>query len=355
MPKSRLLFAGAFFAAAQFAAPAVSWAADAPKVVASIKPIHSIVAAIMQGVGKPELLVNGAASPHTYSLRPSEARALQNADLVIYVSPDLESFLDKPLKSLSSNAKVMELAEAKGVETLEMREGGAFEPHHHGDAHDDDHDDHDHHDGDHDHDHDHDHADAHDHTDHDHADADHADAHEHEHHHDEGDPHIWMSPENGKAIATDITQELAEIDPAHADFYRANLKSLLGKIDATKDDLASQIAPVKDKPFIVFHDAYQYLEHSFGLQAVGSITISPDRKPGAKRLHDIEDKIKSSGAACVFAEPQFKPAIVQSVVADTGARTGTLDPLGANIDAGPNAYIEILSQNISSLASCLKG
>ncbi|RCK44441.1 zinc transporter [Thalassospira profundimaris] len=348
MPKSRLLFAGAFFAAAQFAVPAASWAADAPKVVASIKPIHSIVAAIMQGVGKPELLVNGAASPHTYSLRPSEARALQNADLVIYVSPELESFLAKPLKSLSANAKVMELAEAKGVETLEMREGGAFEAHHHGDEHEDGHDDHDHdhHDGDHDHAEDADH-------DHDHTDVEHAE--EHEHHHDEGDPHIWMSPENGKAIATDITEELAEIDPAHADFYRANLKSLLGKIDATKDDLASRVAPVKDKPFIVFHDAYQYLEHSFGLHAVGSITISPDRKPGAKRLHDIEDKIKSSGATCVFAEPQFKPAIVQSIVADTGARTGTLDPLGANIDAGPNAYIEILSQNIDHLASCLEG
>ncbi len=364
MSKSRMLAAGAFLAAAQFVVPAAAWAADAPKVVASIKPIHSIVAAIMQGVGKPELLVNGAASPHTYSLRPSEARALQNADLVIYVSPELESFLDKPLKSLSSNAKVMELAEAKGVETLDMREGGAFEPHHHGDAHDDDHDhedhDHDHHDGD--HDHDHDHADEHDHAehadhDHDHADVEHADEHEHEHehHHDEGDPHIWMSPENGKAIATDVTNELVEIDPAHADFYRANLKSLLGKIDATKDDLAGVIAPVKNKPFIVFHDAYQYLEHSFGLKAVGSITISPDRKPGAKRLHDIEDKIKSSGATCVFAEPQFKPAIVQSIVADTGARTGTLDPLGANIDAGPNAYIEILSQNINSLSSCLKG
>ncbi|AUG52263.1 zinc ABC transporter substrate-binding protein ZnuA [Thalassospira marina] len=336
MSKSRMLLAGAFVAAAQFALPAAAWAADAPKVVASIKPIHSIAAAIMQGVGEPELLVKGAASPHTYSLRPSEAKALQNADLVIYVSPELEGFLEKPLTSLSTNAKVMELAEATGVKTLEMREGGAFEPHHHGD--DDDHDD-----GDHDEDHDHDHADA----DHDHD-------HEH-HHHDEGDPHIWLSPENGKAIATDIADQLAEIDPDHADFYRANLKSLLGKIDATKDDLASRVSTVKDKPFIVFHDAYQYLEHSFGLQAVGSITISPDRKPGAKRLHDIESKITSSGAACVFAEPQFKPAIVQSIVADTGARTGTLDPLGANIDAGPNAYLDILSQNIDSLASCLKG
>ncbi|OSQ44505.1 zinc ABC transporter substrate-binding protein ZnuA [Thalassospira sp. MCCC 1A01428] len=344
MFKSRLLFTGALLAAAQFVLPTSSQAADAPHVVASIKPIHSIAAAIMQGVGEPELLVKGAASPHTYSLRPSEASALQNADLVIYVSPDLEAFLNKPLASLSGKAKIMELAEADGISTLAMREGGAWEAHHHGDE--------DHHDdGDeaHDHDHDHDqHAHEHEAHDHDHD-------HDHEHHHDEGDPHIWMSPKNGKAIARDITEELAEIDPPHADFYRANLKSLLGKIDATTDDLVKRIQPVKDKPFIVFHDAYQYLEHSFGLQAVGSITISPDRKPGAKRLHDIEDKITSSGAACVFAEPQFKPALVQSIVADTGARIGTLDPLGANIDAGPSAYIDILSQNIDALASCLKG
>ncbi|OSQ36166.1 zinc transporter [Thalassospira mesophila] len=327
------------FVAAQFALPNGAQAADAPRVVASIKPIHSIAAAIMEGVGEPDLLVKGAASPHTYSLRPSEASALQNADLVIYVSPELEAFLSKPLASLSGNAKILELAEADGISTLAMREGGAWEAHHHGDedAHDDDDEEHD----------DHDHDTAH--------DDDHNHDHDPEHHHDEGDPHIWMSPENGKAIARDITEELAEIDPTHADFYRANLKSLLGKIDATKDDLVNRISAVRQKPFIVFHDAYQYLEHSFDLQAVGSITISPDRKPGAKRLHDIEEKIKSSGASCVFAEPQFKPALVQSIVADTGARIGTLDPLGANIDAGPDAYTDILSQNIDALASCLKG
>ncbi|WP_085585337.1 zinc ABC transporter substrate-binding protein ZnuA [Thalassospira mesophila] len=339
MLKSRLLFTGALFVAAQFALPNGAQAADAPRVVASIKPIHSIAAAIMEGVGEPDLLVKGAASPHTYSLRPSEASALQNADLVIYVSPELEAFLSKPLASLSGNAKILELAEADGISTLAMREGGAWEAHHHGDedAHDDDDEEHD----------DHDHDTAH--------DDDHNHDHDPEHHHDEGDPHIWMSPENGKAIARDITEELAEIDPTHADFYRANLKSLLGKIDATKDDLVNRISAVRQKPFIVFHDAYQYLEHSFDLQAVGSITISPDRKPGAKRLHDIEEKIKSSGASCVFAEPQFKPALVQSIVADTGARIGTLDPLGANIDAGPDAYTDILSQNIDALASCLKG
>jgi zinc transport system substrate-binding protein len=347
MLKSRLLFTGALFVAAQFALPTGAQASDVPRVVASLKPIHSIAAAIMQGVGKPELLVKGAASPHTYSLRPSEASALQNADLVIYVSPALEAFLTKPLASLSSHAKILELAEADGISILAMREGGAWEAHDHDDE------------ADHDAEEAHDHAahaeEAHDHDGHDHDHDVHENDHDHDHHPDEGDPHIWMSPENGKAIARDITVELAEIDPTHADFYRANLKSLLGKIDATKDDLTQRISAVQDKPFIVFHDAYQYLEHSFKLKAVGSITISPDRKPGAKRLHDIENKITSSGAACVFAEPQFKPALVQSIVADTGARIGTLDPLGADIDAGPNAYTDILSQNIDALASCLKG
>ena len=348
-------------------------AAENPSVVVSIKPIHGIASAIMAGVGEPVLLLDGASSPHAYSLRPSEARSLQEADLVIYVSHSLEGFLKKPLATLSGDAHQLELADVEGLTILAMREGGAWEAHSHDhgghdhDDHDHEHEDEHHNEHDHDahdhdaHDHDHDghedhaHADEHDH-DHDHE---HEHEHEHEgeegHHHDEHgiDAHLWLDPANGASIAKAIAAELGEIDPDHADTYQDNLKKFLASLDALGNDLNSQLEPVRSKPFVVFHDAYQYLEAGFGLSAVGSITVSPEQKPGAKRLHEIEDKIRNSNAVCVFAEPQFRPAIVEAVVADTGAHIGTLDPLGADIPAGPDAYQNILRQNVGALVDCL--
>lgn len=337
------------------ALPFTAQAAENPSVVVSIKPIHGIASAIMAGVGKPALLIDGASSPHAYSLRPSEARSLQEADLVIYVSHSLEGFLKKPLATLSESAHQLELFDIDGLTLLKMREGGAWEAHSH-DHGDHDHEGHDHEDEHHDeHDHDghdeHAHAEEHDH-DHDHA-------HDHDgeegHHHDEdgANPHIWLDPANGAAIATAIAAELGEIDPAHAGTYQDNLKKFLASLDALGNDLDTRLAPVREKPFVVFHDAYQYLEAGFGLNAVGSITVSPEQKPGAKRLHEIEDKIRNSNAVCVFAEPQFRPAIVEAVVADTGAHIGTLDPLGADIPAGPDAYQNILRQNVGALVDCL--
>jgi zinc transport system substrate-binding protein len=162
-----------------------------------------------------------------------------------------------------------------------------------------------------------------------------------------------MDPANGARIATAIADELAKIDPDHAKDYQANLKTLLASLTTLGNHLRQEIAPIQGKPYVVFHDAYQYLEAGFGLTAVGSITVSPDQKPGAKRLHEIEDKIRDTGAVCIFAEPQFRPAVVQAVVSDTGIHAGTLDPLGAEIDAGPDAYQKILEQNIAALVNCL--
>ena len=330
-------------------------AAENPSVVVSIKPIHGIASAIMEGVGKPVLMIDGASSPHAYSLRPSEARSLQEADLVIYVSHSLEGFLKKPLATLSGNAHQLELADIDGLTVRAMREGGAWEAHSH-DHEGHDHEDHEdeHHDehGHDEHGHDeHAHAEEHDH-DHDH---DHAHEGEEDHHHDEGgiDAHLWLDPANGASIAKAIATELGEIDPDHAGTYQDNLKKFLASLDALGNDLNTQLAPVREKPFVVFHDAYQYLEAGFGLNAVGSITVSPEQKPGAKRLHEIEDKIRDSNAVCVFAEPQFRPAIVEAVVADTGAHIGTLDPLGADLPAGPDAYQNILRQNVGALVDCL--
>lgn len=344
----RFLLAAPLIAAAPMAMTYIPSAAahgdDAPKVVTSIKPIHAITSAIMKDIGEPLLLLDGASSPHSYSLRPSEARALSEADLVVYVSHSLEGFLEKPLETLSKNSHQLELIATEGLALRKMREGGTWENHGH--------DDYDDHDEDHGHDDDHGHDEhAHDEgRDHDH------DAHgEEDHHHEHGgiDPHIWMDPANGASIATAITDELAEIDPEHADDYRANLKTLLASLTSLGNDLRQQIAPIQSKPYVVFHDAYQYLETGFGLNAVGSITVSPDQKPGAKRLHEIEDKIRDTGAVCIFAEPQFRPAVVQAVVSDTGIRSGTLDPLGAEIAAGPDAYQEILRQNVGALVDCL--
>ncbi|WP_417837612.1 zinc ABC transporter substrate-binding protein [Thalassospira tepidiphila] len=370
MPSLRRALRHILFAAPILVAAPLTAAAhgdDAPKVVTSIKPIHGITSAIMKDIGEPVLLIDGASSPHTYSLRPSEARALNDADLVIYVSHALEGFLEKPLESLSGHSHQLELVSLSQLSLRNMREGGTWEGHmhdHEGDMHDDheEHDDHnDHaHDDDHDHDHEakHDQA-AHDDHDHDHVaehekhdDDDHHDVTEH-HEHDGIDTHIWMDPANGATIAIAIADELAEIDPEHADDYRANLQTLLASLTNLGNDLRAKVAPVQDKPYVVFHDAYQYLEAGLGLNAVGSITVSPDQKPGAKRLHEIEDKIHDTGAVCIFAEPQFRPAIVEAVVSDTGIRTGTLDPLGSDISAGPNAYQEILAQNVDALVDCL--
>ncbi|MBX2830122.1 MAG: zinc ABC transporter substrate-binding protein [Rhodospirillales bacterium] len=341
--------------------PAAAHGHDVPNVVTSIKPIHGIASAIMKDIGKPVLLLDGASSPHAYSLRPSEARALRDADLVVYVSHSLESFLQKPLQSLSDKSHVLELIDLQGLALRDMREGGTWETHDHEHAdhaehdeheehgHDDDDDDHDdHHDGEHDTDHDHV-------AEHDHDHEEHADHDDDDHHEEHGniDPHIWLDPANGATIAMAITDELSHLDPEHADDYRENLKTLLASLHSLGNDLSAKVAPIRDNPYFVFHDAYQYLEAGFGLNAVGSITVSPDQKPGAKRLHEIEDKIRDTGAVCIFAEPQFRPAIVQAVVADTGIHTGTLDPLGANIAAGPTAYQDILEQNVDALVKCL--
>lgn len=371
----RFLFSAPLLAAT-YCLPTLAHADDAPSVAVSIKPIHGIASAIMKDVGKPVLLLDGAASPHAYSLRPSEARALRDADLIVYVSDTLESFLQKPLQSLSKDSHQLELITADGLALRELRAGGNWDVHDHGDhdGHEEheehDHEDHDHeshhtaHSGDVDADddaHDH-HHDAHDHEDHDH-DEDNHQAHDEQSDHEDTDhdhadhgsidTHLWLDPANGAAIAVAIAKELSKIDPAHADQYAQNLKNLLASLTALRNDLEKKVAPVRTKPYIVFHDAYQYLEAGLALNAVGSITVSPDQKPGAKRLHDIEDKIRNTGAVCIFAEPQFRPAIIEAIVADTGIRVGTLDPLGAGITAGPDAYQQILSQNIDALVDCL--
>lgn len=300
--------------------------AEVPNVVVSIKPIHSLVASIMQGISEPALIVEGAASPHTYSMKPSNALALEKANVVFWVGHGLEAFLEKPLESLSSGAKIVELDDAPGLEKLKFREGGAFEAHDDGDEHE--------------------------------AAAEEAEGHAHEeagHHHDEGefDMHLWLDPANAKAMAAEIEKTLAAADPANAATYKTNLDALNTRLDALDTKLVETVAPIKDKPFIVFHDAYQYFEHRYHVKVAGSITVSPETLPGAARLKQIHAKIVELGATCVFAEPQFEPKLVNVVLEGTSAKSGTLDPEAATLEAGPDLYFQLMDGIGTSLKTCL--
>ncbi|MGR9246932.1 zinc ABC transporter substrate-binding protein [Rhizobium leguminosarum] len=307
-------------------------AADAPVVVTSIKPIHSLVSAIMQGVGEPELIVDGAASPHTYNLKPSNARALQDAKVIFWVGPGLEAFLEKPLQALGRDASIAALDDAPGLVKLPFREGGAFEPH--------------------------DDAPEHESASGQHESASAAPEHEHDHaeaDHDHGafDTHLWLDPMNAKAMAAMITTTLVAADPANALTYQGNAKALDDKLDALDTEIKGMVAPVKDKPFIVFHDAYQYFEHRYGIRVAGSITVSPETIPGAERVSEIHRKVGELGATCVFAEPQFEPRLVNVIIEGTRAKSGVLDPEAATLKAGPDLYFNLMRGIANSMKDCL--
>ncbi len=312
-------------------------------VVTSIKPIHSLVAGVMEGVAEPELIVTGSASPHTYSMRPSDAAKLQAAPLVFWVGPGLEAFLADPLATLGADATVVALEETDGLTRLEYREGGAFESHGHAEAEhgaqtEDDHA----HEGE-------------------HAQAEHDHEHDHEGHADHGhdhggfDTHYWLDPENAKAMVSVIAAELSEADPANAGAYEANATDLTERLDALAAEVANQVAPVADRPFIVFHDAYHYFEDRFGLEAAGAITINPETPPSAARIAQLQARIAELGAVCVFSEPQFDPAIVDALTDGSDARAGVLDPEGAALADGPDLYFELIRAMGTSFADCLGG
>lgn len=328
-----------------------TWAAEL-NVVTSIKPVHALVASVMAGAGSPFLIVKGSASPHAYSMKPSDAEALEKADLVFWVGHDMEVFLRGPVETLGANAKIITLDETPGLTTWSFREGGAFDAHehdheegehedeHHDEHDDDEHDDDEHEDGDHE----------------EHDDEDH-DEHEHEeeHGHDEIDLHLWLDPVNAKAMVKEIAEVLMSADPDNASLYAANATTTSIALDALIIEVEATIAPVKGKPFIVFHDAYQYFEHRFDITAAGSITVSPDAIPGVKRLAEIREKVQDLGVICVFSEPQFEPKLVTLAIEGSAAKTGVLDPLGAGLEAGPDLYFQLIGDLAASLKACLNG
>ena len=297
------------------------------KVVASIKPIHSLASYLMDGIAKPNLIVDGYASPHGFALKPSHAKMLQNADIVFWVGEDLENFLEKPLSSIAKKAEKIELLEVKGVVKLKFRERNIFDDHEdhddHGHKKKDDHDDHDDHDG--------------------------HDGHE-GHNHGEFDPHIWLDPINAKVILFEMSKHLIENDPSNETAYRANLSKAYKEIDKLTKDVTAELN--ESTASIVFHDAYQYFEKRFNVNILGALTVNTDVLPGAEQLSEIREVIEHDKVACVFSEPQFNPDIIKAVAKDTNIKTGIVDPLGATLNPGKNLYFDLIKNMSKSFKGC---
>lgn len=313
-------------------------------VVASIKPVHSLVAAVMEGVGTPGLIVDGAGSPHTYALKPSQARMLEKADVVFWIGHEMEAFLEKPLETVAAKATAVALIEAHDLAKLGFREGGAFEKHDH-----EDHEGHEH-EAKADDEHDHHEEEAHAENDHDHERSEEGETH---HQHEEFDGHVWLDPRNAKIMVHEIEETLIKADPANAEKYQANAKAVTAKLDELIAEITAELEPVKDKGFIVFHDAYHYFENRFDVRASGSITVTPDVMPGAERITEIQAKVKELGATCVFAEPQFEPKLIETVAEGTSAKSGVIDPLGSSLENGPDLYFKTIRNMALSIKTCL--
>ena len=288
------------------------------KVVTSIKPIHSLASYIMDGVGSPGLIVDGYNSPHSFQLKPSHAKMLEQADIIFWIGEDLENFLEKPLATIAKKAEKIELLEIKGIKKLKFRERNIFEEH---EGHDD---------------HGHD-AKKEEHDDHD------------DHGHGEYDPHIWLDPINAKVILNEITEHLIENDSKNAATYKSNLAKAKSEIDKLIIDVITETNT--DLSYVVFHDAYQYYENRFNVNILGAMTVNPDVMPGAEQIHEIHEVIEHDNVSCILSEPQFNPDIIKSIAKDTSVKTGVLDPLGANLKPGKDLYFDLI-RNMSASFNC---
>ncbi|MDC1006979.1 zinc ABC transporter substrate-binding protein [Candidatus Pelagibacter sp.] len=300
------------------------------KVVTSIKPIHSLASYIMDGVGSPGLIVDGYNSPHSFQLKPSHAKMLEQADIIFWIGEDLENFLEKPLATIAKKAEKIELLEIKDIKKLKFRERNIFEEHEGHDDHGDD-------------------AKKEEHDDH----GDDAKKEEHDDHeghgHGEYDPHIWLDPINAKVILNEITEHLIENDSKNASTYKSNLAKALAKIDKLIIDVITETNT--DLSYVVFHDAYQYYENRFNVNILGAMTVNPDVMPGAEQIHEIHEVIEHDNVSCILSEPQFNPDIIKSIAKDTNVKTGVLDPLGANLKPGKDLYFNLI-RNMSASFNC---
>lgn len=284
-------------------------------VIVSIKPLHSLVQGVIGDTGKAKLLVSGKNSPHNYQMKPSQIKDIQDANIIFYIDDELEIFLSHYLKNLPVQIKKLPVAQKAGIIALKMRKGAAWESHQHGlkDEHGQD---------------------------------------ECRHYHGDYDMHVWLDPENAKKITILITKELSKIFPQNRDFYKANASELIKKIDLIHEELKSTLDGLQNAPFIVFHDAYQYFERTYGLNGVGSITNNGEL-PTPNRIKDVRNKLHQSMAKCVFKEPQFPDRFINIVLEGTSAKTAVLDPLGANIPNGVNLYFDLLRNLANDIKGCL--
>ena len=284
-------------------------------VVTTIKPLHSLISNVMNGVGEPSLIIEGSTSPHSFTLKPSHAKLLEEADIIFWIGEGIETFMEKPLESIVKDAKVISFMQMDNINKLTFREKNIFE------SHDEDHDEHD--------------------EDHD----------EHEgHNHGAFDAHIWLDPNNAKEMVNEIAHELSNLDPLNKDKYIDNADKTILEIDNLIKNINQSIN--KDASFVVFHDAYQYFEKIFGVTSAGALTLNTDALPGAKQISDIQDVIKEKGVKCIFSEPQFNPKIIKTIAKDTDIKIGVFDPLGANINSDKSLYFSLINNLSENLKDC---
>ncbi|MDB4825627.1 zinc ABC transporter substrate-binding protein [Gammaproteobacteria bacterium] len=317
------------------ALPIILWSgslrADVPRVVADIVPIHSLVSMVMDGLGEPQLLISQNASPHDYSMRPSEAKALQEASLVVYLGHDMTPWLEPILETVAASADALDLSEVEGVLKLPYRDGPIFDDHTgHADHEEEGHDEHE-----------------------DEAHADHEEEGHDDHHHGENDPHMWLDPDNAVTWLNAIASRLGRIDPTNANRYTANAKSAIQQIKYTAHKIEDQVASIQGNRFIVYHDAYQYFEERFGVTAAGSISLGDASKPSPKRLRQLKNLFEDGQINCVLSEPQYSSKLIDSVFAGYKPYIGSVDPIGIDLKLGPTLYFELLENVAFNIAQCV--
>ncbi len=286
--------------------------AAAPSVVVSIAPIHSLVAGVMDGVATPELLVSGNSSPHGYMLKPSQVRSLQRADMIVWVGESVEGFMLRSLANYDDSKTIIKLMDSEGMRLFDGREAGVWQTDQANHGHDDQHD------------------------------------------HGKTDGHLWLDPQNAKTIVKVIVAQLSSLDLQHADTYQTNGERLLQALSELDQQLKQKLAAVSQTPYLVFHDAYQYLERRYGLMPIGAIMVGAEHKPGARRMKQVRERVKTEQARCVFSEPQFPSKLIQIVVEGTSLKAATLDPMGMDLEPGKRLYFDLMQNIGQGLVECLE-
>jgi len=284
---------------------------SASEIAVSIKPLHSLVTGVAGNTAKPYLLVAGNSSPHGFKFKPSQLVVLSTAKIIFYIDEDFETFMENALNSIPKSVKKVAVAKRGRVQFLPLRKGGAWEKEKH-------------------------------------------DGHNHGHDHGSNDMHVWLDPKNAVRMAKGIVRALSKVFPENKEIYRSNARKLVGSISKADQELENYFGKGKTRPFIVFHDAYQYFEKRYGLEGVGSITFDPHDFPSSKRLREVRKKLRTTKAACVFKEPQFSDRLVKTVVQGTSAKIVSLDPLGNSIKAGPEMYLSLIRQTRDSFTQCFQ-